>query len=177
MSGADPSYFRIKALQKSSPAKVILEAVSDAGGERSEPAYANYVVRSLTTNLRLIANRKRLPANIDVSALESYREMTGPAERRQLEVTIKTGNNSVLIDRRFRETLEKIVGDDEYSYGSVSERSKRSISTIKIGVFRSFPQSAQVGLPARFAEGSKAVCRGCRQVCDRLWTSALQELG
>ena len=46
--------------------------------------------------------------------------MTGPSEKRQLEVTIRTGNHSVLINRKFRETLEAIVGEDEYSYGSVS---------------------------------------------------------
>jgi hypothetical protein len=121
--GAEPSlYFTIKRLQKSSPANVTLEAVSDAGDERSEPRYASYVVRSLTANLRVIANKRRIPSKLDVPALEAYRALAEPAEKRLLEVKIQVGNNSVLIGKRFREILDSIMGDDEFSCGSVSGR-------------------------------------------------------
>ena len=120
VSGKEPSlYFRIKHLQKNSPARVTLEAVSDEKGERSQPQYASYVVRSLTTNLRMIANNKR-PKRVDVPTLESYRDIALPAERRHLEVTNEAGNHSVLINRGFREILDSIVGEDEFSYGSIS---------------------------------------------------------
>jgi hypothetical protein len=121
VAGGEPTlYFRIKQLQKNSPAKVILEAVSDEEGERSRPQYASYVVRSLTTNLRVILNKKRLPAKIDVPALDSYRDLAAPSEKRHLEVQLQCGDHTVTVGRQFREILDSIVGEDEFSYGSVS---------------------------------------------------------
>lgn len=124
LSGKEPSlHLRIASLQKSSPAVVVLEAV----GSEEEPeesgrgrAYASLVVRTMTTNLRVIAQRKRLPIKVDMPVIESYRKLTTAAEKYNVEVQIKTGPNSVLINRKFREILDSIVGDDEYSYGSVS---------------------------------------------------------
>ena len=121
VSSREPSlYFRITRLEKNSPPVVTLEAVSDAIDQRSEPQYASYVVRSLTANLRVIAKKKRLPKGIDYQALAAYRELTAPAEKRHLQVQIKTGNNIVLINSKFRETIDLIAGEDEFSFGSVS---------------------------------------------------------
>jgi hypothetical protein len=118
--GKAPSlYFRIKKLQKNSPTHVTLEAVSDAQDERGEPQYASRVVRSLTTNLRLIARKKR-PAKIEVPVLVAYRDLTTPIEKRAIEVEIQSANHSVRIDRRFRDILDQIIGADEISYGSLS---------------------------------------------------------
>jgi hypothetical protein len=121
VSNAEPClYFTIKSLRKSSPATAILEAVSDTSDERSAPRYANYVVRSLTTNLRVITNKKRRPSKLDVQALEAYRALSEPAEKQQVEMTLTTGNNSVVIGKGFREAIESVMGEDEFSYGSVS---------------------------------------------------------
>jgi hypothetical protein len=122
VTGRAPSlYFRVKSLRKNSPAEVILEAVSDEMDERSEPKYASYVVRSLTANLRLLAHKKR-PRKIDMPVLETYRELASPAEKREIEVQIRTGNNAVLINKQFRATLDEVIGTDEISYGSLSGR-------------------------------------------------------
>jgi hypothetical protein len=121
VSGRQPTlYFRIKRLQKNSPPRVTLEAVSDAIGERATPQYANYVVRALTTNLRIIQKRKKLPSKIDYLALSSYRELAAPADKSHLSVRIEAGNREVVIGSKFRETIDHIAGDDEYSFGSVS---------------------------------------------------------
>jgi hypothetical protein len=121
VSKRDPTlYFRIKKLQKNSPAQVTLEAVSDLKDESAEPAYASYVLRSMTTNLRLIANKKQRPKRIEVPVLEAYRELTAPMDKRQIQVEIQTGNNRVLINREFRDILDNLIGDDEVSYGSLS---------------------------------------------------------
>ncbi len=120
VSSKEPSlYFKIKRLQKNSPALVELEATTDVHDERAKPQFASYVVRSFTTNLRLIS-KKKLPRTIDMPALASYRELTLPIEKRQLEVRIQAGNHSVLINRNFRNVLEAMIGHDEMSYGSVS---------------------------------------------------------
>jgi hypothetical protein len=123
VSGGEPSlYFTIKHLQKNSPARVVLEAVSDDGVQKSSPRYASYVVRSLTTNLRLITHKRRLPAKMDVATLESYREIAIPAEKRRIKVKIEAAGHAVSVGRGFREILESLVGEDERSYGSVSGR-------------------------------------------------------
>lgn len=146
VSGREPSlYLRIKGLHKSSPAKVILEAVSEADDDRADPRYASYVVRTLATNLRIISKKRRLPTKIDVPVLDSYREMTAPIERHKLDVEIRVGNNAILINKRFREILDSIAGEDEFSYGSVSgkieainlhERNRRFIIFPVIGPSR-----------------------------------------
>ncbi len=120
VSGREPSlYFRIRRLQKSSPAVIELEAVTDAQDDRSKPEFASLVVRSFATNLRLISKSK-LPRKIDIQALESYRDLALPIEKHSLEVKIQTGNHSVLLNRNFRQVLEAVMGSDEVSYGSVS---------------------------------------------------------
>jgi hypothetical protein len=119
VSGSDPSlYFRIKKLQKSSPAVIVLEAASETD-DPAQRKFASAVVRSFGTNLQLI-RRRRVPDNIDVPALESYRELAIPVEKHQLEVQIKVGRNTVVINQKFREMLESVIGTDEHSYGSVS---------------------------------------------------------
>ncbi len=121
VTGREPSlFFRIVRLQKSSPATVELQAVSNATDERAQPQFASYVIRNLTANLRVIGNRKRLPKRIDVPALNAYREMTEPLERHGLEVIIKSGPNSIKINRTFREAIEAVMGEDEVSYGSIT---------------------------------------------------------
>jgi hypothetical protein len=121
VSGRDPSlYYRIKRLQKNSPAQVTLEAESDVMEGQSTPTYASYVVRNFTTNLRVIANKKRLPVRIDQPALEAYRGLSATTEKHQLEVEIRTGNHSVIINRKFREIIDGLIGEDEFSYGSIS---------------------------------------------------------
>lgn len=90
VSGRDPSlYFRIKKLQKSSPALIVLEAASETENA-AERQFASAVVRSFATNLQLI-RRRQVPDNIDVPTLESYRELALPMEKHQLEVQIQIG--------------------------------------------------------------------------------------
>jgi hypothetical protein len=115
-------YFRIKTMRKQSPVQVTLEAVSDAPDERAKPEYANYVVRNMTTNLRLIANRHRRPAQIDVPTLETYRDLTKPTARGRIDVTIQAGPNAVVINNQFKDVLDDMLGKDEMTIGSVSGR-------------------------------------------------------
>jgi hypothetical protein len=123
VSGREPTlYFRIRRLQKSSPVQVTLEAVSEAEDDRGEPKFANYVVRSFTTNLRVIDRRKRLPQKIEYPVIQAYKELTAPAEQHRLEVEIAAGNRKVVLNRQFRETLDRLIGSDEYGYGALSGR-------------------------------------------------------
>lgn len=121
ISGNEPSlYFRIQAMHKNSPSHTTLEAVSEDIEKQANTAYASHVLRTMTTNLRVISKRRRRPRRVDVPVLESYRKMAAPAEKYDVDVKIQSGSHSVLIDRKFREIVDSIVGEDEYSYGSVS---------------------------------------------------------
>jgi hypothetical protein len=123
--GREPSlYLRINEIHKNSPIHATLEAVPETAGHLdATPAtatYASTIVRTMTTNLRVISGRRKRPVKIDFPVLESYRKMTVPAEKYRVDVKITTGDHSVTIDRKFREILDSIVGDDEHSYGSIS---------------------------------------------------------
>jgi len=121
--------FRIRKLEKNSPATIELEAVSNAkDSERQQPKYASYVVRAMTANLRLIGNRQKLPSRIDVPTLAAYREMTVPLKKHGLEVVVRSGPNSIKINQQFRKAVEAVMGKDEVSYGSISGRIEAMIT-------------------------------------------------
>jgi hypothetical protein len=126
MSRGEPSlYLRINTLHKNSPIRASLEACPEDEMRAPQPVarpriYASRVVRTMTTNLRVISKRHRIPTKADMPVLDSYRRMAVPAEKHRVDVKIGSGNNVVVINRAFREALDRIVGEDEYSYGSIS---------------------------------------------------------
>jgi hypothetical protein len=125
MSGGEPSlYLRINTLQKNSPIRATLEALPErsAGDSATPPptTYASRIVRTMTTNLRVISRRRRVPTRADMPVLDSYRKMAAPAEKYRVDVKIQSGSHSVVINRQFREALDSIVGENQYSRGSVS---------------------------------------------------------
>lgn len=112
-------YFRIRRLEKNSPSRVTVEAVSD---QNPSPSYASRVVRTLGFNLRVISRRNKIPPQMDFPAMESYRELTIPAKTRHLNVIIQTGKGSVTLNAEFRRKIETMIGKDEVSLGSISGR-------------------------------------------------------
>ena len=119
--GRKPSlHFRIARLQKSSPALVVLEAVAEDESDPVSVKTASYVMRSFTTNLRVLSKRHTVPHTMDVAALEAYREITEPVTKHALVVEINPGKHGVLIDRHFSQVLDAVIGKDETSYGSIS---------------------------------------------------------
>lgn len=124
VSRTEPSlYLRINTLHKNSPIRATLEALPERTPDEmsiTPPAYASRIVRTMTTNLRVISRRRVRPAKVDMPVLDSYRKMATPAEKHRVDVKIQSGNNVVVINRKFREALDSIVGEDEYSYGSIS---------------------------------------------------------
>lgn len=138
LSGHDPSlYFRIKRLQKQSPAVIELEAVSAADDDRSRPSFASHIVRNLTSNLRVIGTGHR-PRKIDVGTLSAYEGLTKPLEKHGLEVVVRSSRDSVKINREFREAIQSVMGEDESSYGSISGRIE-GMTTHSRNTFRLYP--------------------------------------
>lgn len=126
VAGGEPSlYLRINTLNKNSPIRATLEARPERDDSNPEivqqsSAYASGIVRTMTTNLRVISRRHKIPKTADMPVLDSYRKIAVPAEKYGVDVKIQSGPNVVVINRKFREALENIVGDDEYSHGSIS---------------------------------------------------------
>lgn len=155
VSGREPSlYFKITRLQKHSPAIVELEAESSAEDDRSRPQFASYVIRSLTTNLRVIGTRKR-PRKIDVPTLNAYEGMTRPLEKHGLQVIVKSGNNTVKIDRDFRDAIQSVMGEDESSYGSLSGRIE-AMTTHSRNAFRLYPVVGAARVLGSFAAKNRS---------------------
>jgi hypothetical protein len=125
MSGGEPSlYLRINTLHKNSPIRATLEALPERstaeGSSPPPPTYASRVVRTMTTNLRVISRRRRVPTKADMPVLDAYRKMATPAEKYRVDVKIQSGPHSVVINRQFREALDSVVGENQYSHGTVS---------------------------------------------------------
>jgi hypothetical protein len=53
-------------------------------------------------------------------ALESYRDLTGPLQKHISDVSISIGNRTINIDSKFKQKVDKIIGPDQKSFGSVS---------------------------------------------------------
>ena len=121
VTGQDPFlYFRIADMRHDSPATVTLEAASETIAQERTAKVANLVVRHFTANLRFLSRKKRVPRTADVAVLESYREMTVPLQKHVAEVIVTAGKHSAVINEKFRETLERVLGPEERAYGSIS---------------------------------------------------------
>jgi hypothetical protein len=119
----DPDlYYRIIDMKHQSPATVVIEAASGREGGTADSQLAGAVVRYFTTNLRFISRKSRAPRTANVPVLETYREMTAPLQKHITEVVIRSGEHSVVINNKFRDAIEHVLGPEESSYGSISGR-------------------------------------------------------
>lgn len=161
--------FRIKKLQKNSPAVIELEAVSNAKDqERKQPQFANYIVRAMTANLRIIGNRKKLPSRIDVPTLSAYREIATPLEKHGLQVVVKSGPNSVKIDHAFRKAVESVLGEDETSYGSITGRIE-AMNTHGRHRFRLYPSIGPFRVSGSFTRKRSALFTAAMDKYVTVW--------
>jgi hypothetical protein len=127
----EPSvYYRIVDLHHSSPATVVLEAVSLATRpERiphprkrrvQKPDYSHAIVAEFFTSLKDIREKKKAPRRADLQALEAYRNLAAPLEKNASGLKIINSDTSVDIDRNFRSAIDEIIGPDELVEGTIS---------------------------------------------------------
>jgi hypothetical protein len=132
VSGEDePSvYYRIVDLRHSSPATVVLEAVSrmnrpeQEAKKKTRPArrvdYSQATVRQFFHSLKDIRERKQAPARADLQTLEAYRNLAGPLEKKVSGLKLIDSEDSVDIDRTFQSAIDEIIGPDELVEGTIS---------------------------------------------------------
>lgn len=124
-------YYRVVDLRHSSPATVVLEAVSSTAIDalappqgakrvrnRSNGDHSGATVRSFFRTLQQIRH-KQTPPHADLQALESYRNLTTALGKTVAGVRIINTQESVSIDDSFRNAIDDIIGPDELLTGSV----------------------------------------------------------
>jgi len=131
VSGEDePSvYYRIIDLHHSSPATVVLEAVSRSNQPQREAKkntrlaqrvdYSQATVRRFFSSLKQIRDKKQAPAKADLQALEAYRNLAGPLDKKISGLKLIDSEESVDIDRTFQSAIDEIIGPDELVQGTI----------------------------------------------------------
>lgn len=117
VSGEDESslYYRIVQLSYSSPATVVIEAASRI---RGQAGLGEKTVKKLLSNLRQVTLGRR-PVRADLTALQSYQNLSSMLRQHVGRVEIKNGDKSIVIDDRFATKIAKIIGPDELAEGSL----------------------------------------------------------
>lgn len=108
-------YYQIVELTYASPARVVIEPVA-TGPETV--GLGDRTVKQYASNLRQVA-RGRRPARADLTALQSYQNLTSMLRQHVGKVTIKDGGKPILIDSKFTSKIAKIIGPDELAEGSM----------------------------------------------------------
>ena len=109
-------YYRIVELTYSSPVRIVIEPASS---DPNSNGLGDRTVKRFVTNLRQVSNGRR-PAQVDLSALQSYQNLTSMLKQHVGKVEIRNGDKPVIIDNKFAKRIAKIIGPDEIAKGSVS---------------------------------------------------------
>jgi hypothetical protein len=132
VSGEDePSvYYRIVDLSHGSPATVVLEAVSRVTQPQQETKkrtrrtrsvdYSEATVRQFFHSLKDIRERKQPPPRADLQALEAYRNLAAPLEKKISGLKLSDSDESVDIDTAFQLAIAEIIGPDELVEGTIN---------------------------------------------------------
>ena len=152
-----PLDYRIIDLTHSSPSRFELQPITEKGNRD----YANRVLKTFTTELRLIRSRSRLVAKPEINRLIAYDEI-GPREKSRVTVVnIALREKSVTrpdravreatVDKKFKQNLETILGPDEITYGAISGRLEY-VNVHNTRNFRLYPLIGPRWIRGRFAE-------------------------
>jgi hypothetical protein len=115
---AEPTLdYKVVDLRHSSPATISLEPIPIA---EVPPKYAESVSAEFSAELRLIKREGKLLAEPELQRLTAY-EHIGTAKNNLIQkVRITVDRKVVTIDEAFKRNIEKIMGPDELSDGSVA---------------------------------------------------------
>jgi hypothetical protein len=126
----EPSvYYRIVGLRYSSPATVVLEAVSLASRPHWKPKkkrslsredYSRPIVTRFFHSLKEIREKRQRPEKADLQLLQAYRNLTSALEKNVSRIKLTNSEEGVDIDRSFQAAIDEIIGPDELVEGSVS---------------------------------------------------------
>jgi hypothetical protein len=112
-------YYRIVSLSYSSPARMVLEERALPLPDRRPKLPKVPIAKRLVSGLSQI-DKERAPKGTDLQALEAYRNVGTIIGPRVQNVSLRVGEQEVLIDDTFTAKIEKIIGPDEIVEGSVT---------------------------------------------------------
>jgi hypothetical protein len=112
-------YYRIIDTSHSSPLRMVLEGVPSEPAPQAK-SRAKAVVKTFTGSVGQL-HRNRRPANLDVHALQAYKDLGVTLGRHVQRISIADERGTVIpIDRAFQEKVAEVIGPDQTSMGSVS---------------------------------------------------------
>jgi hypothetical protein len=111
-------YYRVVDMKHDSPATITLEPAPRR--PEVDPQVVSGTVERFFGNLRQIGSRGRVPADVDVEALEAYRDLGATLKRKVSKVKLINSEASIDINQEFQETITEIIGPDEIIEGSLS---------------------------------------------------------
>ena len=142
-------YYRIVDLKHDSPATVVLEPVRKKGSPLPRTAR---VGDTLVASLRSLKAERNPPVSADLVALESYREIAAPMQHNVQQVEVETSPHKIVsIDRSFSESVDKVIGPDKISMGSVSGRLEK-VNIHNVNRFDIFPTVGPQRVTCTFEE-------------------------
>lgn len=112
--GNQTTEYRIVDLSHSSPSAVVVEPVPIDKDKDNAAA----IVDRLLDGIRKI-NTGTAPADFDSRLLEKVSHIARPYKKRVRQVQIIDDNGPIIISQTFEASIERIVGDDQVSDGSV----------------------------------------------------------
>jgi len=109
-------YYCVVDLKHSSPATIVLDAVPM---ENARDDLTNLVVDKFVGGLNLI--RKGIaPQGFGYELLESFKKIAEPLRKRVSELSISTDSDKAEVTKDIETEIDKIIGPDEITRGSIS---------------------------------------------------------
>ncbi len=109
-------YYRVVDLRHTSPATIVLDAVPT---DDSKDDLTSLVVDKFVGGIKLI-KQGISPPGFTYDVLESFKKIAEPLRKRVSELSITTDGEAVEVTKEIEADIEKIVGPDEITRGSVS---------------------------------------------------------
>lgn len=111
-------YYRVTDLSHNSPVSITIEPATKK--PEIDPQIMRGTVERFFGNLNDITSRGNLPDDVDLPALEAYRDLGALLKKNVSKVNIANGSSSIEINQQFREKVTEIIGPDELIEGSLS---------------------------------------------------------
>jgi hypothetical protein len=145
-------YYRVTDLSHSSPASITLEPATIKS--EIDPRILTSTVERFFGNLNDIKSTGNAADDVDLSALEAYRDLGALLSKNVSKVSIANGSSSIEINQQFREKVNEIIGPDELIEGSLSGMLEW-LNIHNTSVFHIYPETGPKKVNCSFSREKK----------------------
>lgn len=131
---SQPIQYRIVDLKHGSPATVVIEAMPPSKGLD----ISTLVVEQFVKGIKHIQNGT-IPPEFHYDLLQTLKKIGAPPRKRSFEVTIMSESESIDLVQSLQPDIDKILGPDETSYGSISGALEAINLHANANLFRIYP--------------------------------------